>query len=110
MEQMLTEADINYLELTAKHSPKDLGTEENARKVLMLLSELNVLPSYQDSIEHLESEVELLKDELMDVQSERDEMRDELETKESEISDLEDKVDDLQSETEALREEIDALN
>ena len=37
----LSDADMVYLELTAKHAPAELGTEEYGKKVLALLDMYN---------------------------------------------------------------------
>ena len=89
-----TDAELIYLELTAKHAPHELGTEAHARLILRLLEAHNSKSDQAEEIEALQDEVDDLEDEVHHL--------------ENEVSDLQDEVEELQEKVEELEAELDS--
>ena len=85
----ITNADLTYLELTAKHAPQELGNEKYAKLILALI----------DFYEENESEVVRLADEIGDLEEQVTDLK-------YDKSELADRIDTLEGELEDLKCEI----
>ncbi len=81
----LTEAELTYLELTAKHAPNELAHEAVALQVSRLIRMYREKAD-KPSTEEFETQIEDLRD-----------LTDQLEDTQNELAALEGKLDDLQS-------------
>ncbi len=84
----ISDAELTYLELTAKHAPHELGTENNARLILLLLEEnATLLDEYVC--------VEDLQDQLKDANAEIESLSDEIDELVQTVQELEEEVEEL---------------
>ena len=89
----ISDAELTYLELTAKHAPHELGTEANARLILLLLAHNARLSDEQTEVESLQDEVDDLEDEVYRLESELSDAHDEIEELQEKIEDLESQIE-----------------
>ncbi len=92
----LTEAELTYLELTAKHAPNELAHEAVALQVSRLIRMYREKAD-KPSTEEFETQIEDLQWEVENKEEEIRDLTDQLEDTQNELAALEGKLDDLQS-------------
>lgn len=98
----VSDADLTYLELTAKHCPAELGTEANAKRILTLLEENQQLFDEKCFIDDLQDRIDTLEFQNAAVQ-------DAVDKAEAQIGDLKQTIRELEEDNEELLETITQL-
>ena len=91
----LSDTELCYLELTAKHAPQGLGTADAGRMILLLLEENARLLDEQVCAQDLQAELDAECEHVSELEDELNETQQDLEAAEEEIERLEAEVDDL---------------
>jgi chromosome segregation ATPase len=94
----MSDAELTYLELTAKHSPDQLGNVASGQLILRLLNQLE-----------LAQELKWSDDDVLDLQGEVEELTTKLELAESELQEAKNEIEGLEEEVRQLQDEITIL-